>query len=477
VTGTRPPGRLAYLAMLGVTAAGTLGGTVINAPLDWIREEFHSTDARVVLAVAAYTVAMAVSVPLAGWLCDRFGAIRVVLAGLALLALAQLLAVFAPSLEMLIVLRAVQGAACAAFPPGVQRSLVILWPEKGSAALAAWAAAIGVGQAMGPPLGGLITQAVGWRGVFCFSAAFSGLLFAVVVLTVPRTAGRRVPLHAPGMGFLMAAVGFAIATVTLVGQRGPWPVELLVGAAAVVCGVVFMVLASRHPDELVPPRLLMEARYMRATAIAMSAMVVTGITLSSLPLWLAQVLGLEPGFVGLVVFTTAAAMALAAPLTSVLQKRLGGWLAVVSALSALLAVTLALGAWLDWGPVGTHTVAEAAGRAAAQAGAGAVSVGGAVPAPVVQALVIVVLLAVLGAALNASQGLAAFSVSQTAGGRNPLAFGLHNTGRFAGLAVGFAWTALTYPLGSMLLVGSGAAVAVAVSLLLVLRGGPLPAQE
>ena len=62
----RTPGRLAYTALLGTTSAGTVGGTIINAPLEWIKLEFGASDSRVVLAVAAYTVAMAVFIPLAG---------------------------------------------------------------------------------------------------------------------------------------------------------------------------------------------------------------------------------------------------------------------------------------------------------------------------------------------------------------------------------------------------------------------------
>nr|WP_281170674.1 MFS transporter [Brevibacterium album] len=459
-----------------------MGGNIINAPLDWIREEFAATDSRVVLAVAAYTIAMAVCVPLAGWLCDRFGAIRVVSAGLALMALAQVLAIFSASLEMLIALRAVQGMACATYPPGVQRVLVALWPEKGASALGAWAAAIGVGQALGPPVGGLVAQMLGWRGVFGFSALFSALLLVIVLTTVPRLPGRRVPLHVPGMVLLMAAVGLLVVTVTLVGQRSPWSVDAVVGGAAVVCGVVFLVLAGRHPESLVPPRLLVERRYVRATALAVSSMLILGVLLSSLPLWLAQVLGLGPGPVGLIVFSMAAAMAVSAKLTGAVRSRLGGWRTVVGALSTMLGVLVALGLWLDEGPAGSaRRAAEpgAAGQHAGDASGGGASGWDTAAALLadprtVQVAGIVLLLLLLGAALNAGQSLAAFSVSQSRAGENSLAFGLHNTVRFAGLAVGFAWTALLYPLGSMLLLNLGAVAGVLVALVLVAAGGPLP---
>ena len=444
---SRVPGRAAYLALLGTTSAGTVGGTIINAPLDWIKEDFGASDSRVVLSIAAYTVAMAVFVPLAGWLCDRLGPIRVVAVGLGLLSAAQLAAVFSTSLEMLIVLRAVQGMACATFPPGVQRSLPALWPAKGATALAAWAAAIGVGQAMGPPVGGVIAQLVGWRGVFAFAGVFSAILLVAVLATVPRLPGRRVPIHAPGVVVLMLSIGLFVVTATMVGQRVAWGPDVLVGGAALVSGVAFLVIAAKRPDRLLPPRSLLERRYARATAIAATTMFIMGIMLSSLPLWIAQELGLGPGPVGVIVFAMAAAMATSARLTSALRIRLGGWKAAITALGLLIAVPLLLGAWMDWGPGAAFTVVQSVG--------------------------IIIALLFMGVAINAGQSISAFSVSLSTTGKNSLAFGMHNTARFMGLATGFAWTALLYPFGSMLLLFAGAAAAAAATMSLVMSGGPL----
>lgn len=448
---SRTPGRLAYLALLGTTSAGTVGGTIINAPLDWIKQDFGASDSRVVLSVAAYTVAMAVFVPLAGWLCDRFGPIRVVAVGLALLSAAQIAAVFSLSLEMLIVLRAVQGVACATFPPGVQRSLPVLWPAKGATALAAWAAAIGVGQAMGPPIGGLVAQFLGWRGVFGFAGVFSAVLLVAVLLTVPRIPGRKVPIHAPGVMVLMLSIGLFVVTATMIGQRVPWGPDVVVGGAALVSGIAFLLIAARRSDRLVAPRALLERRYARATALAATAMFIMGIVLSSLPLWIAQHLHLGPGPVGIIVFSMAAAMATSARLTSALRARWGGWATSIAALTVLIAVPLLLGVWLDWGPGNALTA--------------------------VQAIGIVLALLLMGVATNAGQSIAAFSVSLSATGKNSLAFGMHNTARFIGLATGFAWTALLYPVGSMLLMFVGAAIAAAAALWLVVAGGPLQRLE
>jgi hypothetical protein len=181
--------------------------------------------------------------------------------------------------------------------------------------------------------------------------------------------------------------------------------------------------------------------------MAASTMFIMGIVLTSLPLWLAQVLELGPGPVGVIVFAMAAAMATSAKLTSAVRRVWGGWATSIAALVVLMAVPLLLGLWLDAGPGGS--------------------------AVVVQALVIVLALLTMGVAINAGQSIAAFSVSLSDTGRNSLAFGMHNTARFVGMALGFSWTALLYPLGSMVLTFTGALAAAGVTLWLVVAGGPL----
>ena len=91
----------------------------------------------------------------------------------------------------------------------------------------------------------------------------------------------------------------------------------------------------------------------------------------------------------------------------------------------------------------------------------------------VQSVGIIIALLLMGVAIDAGQSISAFSVSLSQTGKNSLAFGMHNTARFMGLATGFAWTALLYPVGSMLLLFAGAAVAAAAAMSLVVSGGPL----
>lgn len=444
----RNSGKIAYAALLCTTTVGTLSANVMNAPLHRIQQDFSSSDAEIVLAVSAFTIAMVVFVPLTGWLCDRFGAVRIVLVCLGLMVAAQLLAAFSVNLEMLILLRFAQGVACSAFPPGIQRSLVTLWPEKGQTAMVAWASAIGVGQAIGPPIGGMISELFNWRAVFIFQSVVCLILFITILLVVPKAAGARVPVHPLGMFVLMLAVGASVIAVTLIGQRASAWVEMLVACIAAICIAAYAFLAIRFPHRLLEPRSLLEKRYIRGTLTAGTAMLILGVCLVSLPLYLGDVLGLTPGPVGIVVSAMAAAMVFSGRLTAWFSEKLGSRRVVEAGLTALIVGPLVLGWWIS----------DQAALA-------------------VQLTVLVLLLLVIGTGINASQSVAAFAISRSTAARNSMAFGIHNTARFMGMAVGYAWAALVYPLGNSLLLYGGVSLAALIALLVTVIGGPAPRIE
>lgn len=443
------PGRAALYTMLAVTTFGTLSGNIINAPLHEIRVEFAVTEAQAVLPVAAYTLGMIAFIPLTGWLADRFGPARIVLAGIIALGLGHVLAVFSTSLSMLVIARLIQGIACAAFPPGVQRTLAVLWPSKGAAVMAAWASAMGVGQALGPPVGGALSELLSWRWVFVFQALFAAVLLACMLLFVPRHPGRPARIHTAGLTLLMLAVTATSLSFTLIGQRAGLVPELIAVACALVGLLGFAVCARRDPVRLVDPADLLEKRYLRATVTAGVSMLIVSVCLVGLPLYLGDRLGLTPGPVGAIVFAQALAMALSGRLNTALAARFGSRRLLEAALIIAPTALLALGA----ATTGTG-------------GSQALRVTG-----------IVVCLLVIGCALNATQSIAAFGVAQSTTGKNSTAFGIHNTSRFFGLGLGQAWVALISPLGIPLLLYGGAGAAALFALAVVVAGGPAPAQE
>ncbi|MGJ9422861.1 MFS transporter [Aeromicrobium sp. CF3.5] len=450
-TATTSPGtgRTAYVALLALSTLGTLSSTIMTAPINEIARSLDATPSQIVVAVSAFTLAMVLASPLAGWTCERFGTKRVLLAALVLMVVAQLGASTSGSLVELVAWRALQGIACSAIPPAVQQTLARHWAHRRAQAMAAWASAIGVGQALGPPLGGAVADLLGWRAVFATHAALSIVLFVLVVWRVPTVRAGRPPMHVTGMTTLVVGVGALVVSFTWAGQGG----SAVVGASLVGVGVAALVahavLALRSPRAFVPARLLIERRYRRSTAAAATSMACLGVVIVSTPLHLGRDWGLGPGAIGATTLALAAAITVFAPWSARLGRRwsprsvLGGSLGVLATGMLLLAA------------VGSHEY-----RAVVLAGT-------------------VVVLALTGAAIGIVQAGSALGVMRSdaaSGTSSGAALGIHNMMRFSGLAAGYAWVATTWPTGSLWWVYGGPVVLVGATLM-VLAGPPAAPTE
>jgi MFS family permease len=438
--------RLAYLVLLGTTTMGTLSSNIANAALHPIAEDLGVTSREVVLVVSSFTIAMVVFAPVAGWMCDRWGSRRFLVASLALMIVAQLGASVSPSLEVLVAMRVGQGIACSAIPPAVQQMLNHGWAANRARVMGAWASSIGVGQAVGPPLGGAVAGLWGWRAVFLTYAVLCAGFVACLVVLAPSTPARRVGLHLPGTASLVAGVGSLVAAATAAAQGAPLALSLgLLTLGAVSVGLATWA-ARRSPLAFLDPTLLREPRFLRSTVSASVVMGVLGIVIVTVPLQLGREAGLAPGPIGLTMFVLALSMAVFAPVSSRLGERTTPRRVLHVGLATLVGGLPVLG----W----------AASRAAA----------GPAMAPLLVALVLV------GCGIGAVQSTAAFALARSPAAALGKALGLHNMLRFAGLAVGYAWAAATFPRGELWLVFAGGSI-MALAALVLAAGPPAPPVE
>lgn len=440
----RQPGKVAYLVLLASTTLGTLSSTIITSPINMIAGDLGASARQIVFAVSAFTLAMVLFAPLAGWLCERLGARTFLIGSLVLMVLAGIGAALSPNLWVLVAMRALQGVACSAIPPAVQQTLGTFWTQQRGRVMAAWASAIGIGQALGPPLGGFVADLAGWRGVFVTHALLSGLLATMLYLRVPSAPRGRPPMHVSGMLTLVIGVGGMVSALTWAGQGGA---AVVAGALAVVGAAALALharLARRSPRALVEPRLLVEARYLRSTASAATVMACLGVMIVATPLHLGREFDMSPSRIGMVTLVLAASMALSAPLSSRVGERITPRRVLHLGLAGLVV-----------GPVLMAFALSASSTSDAVAGA-------------------VLLLVLIGAAIGAVQAVAGLGVMRSEAAAFGTALGIHNMMRFAGLAVGYAWVALAYPTGHLALVYGGPTVLAASTLALVLAGPPAP---
>lgn len=428
--GGTTPGPSARITLLSVTVLGTMCNNVVNVPLRSIATDLDSSLAAAVLCVSAFVLALAIAMPLAGWLGDRIGQKRTLVAALVLMLVAQALAALAPTLAWLVVLRGVQGLACSAIPPMVMGLLSTFYPDRRLAVMGAWAAANGVGQAIGPPAGGLINGAWGWRTIFVLLAIACAVVLVCMWVFVPSTPHRRSPLDVRGALLLTGGVGSVLVGITTFSQRGGSPV---VAATEVVVGLVLLlgyvsVSRERAAAALIPLSVLVESRFLRSTAAAFGQMFCLGTVLVALPLFFTGPLDMSSSVAGILLFTLPALMAVGAPLVSRLSVTVGPRLVLRTGL-----VALAVGA----AATGVIAAAGDGGRTAAA---------------------LCGMLVVLGLGMAMVQTPAAAGATSSPAGAYGAAVGLYSMVRFSGSATAAAWVALVYPTGSMLLLFGGCAL-------------------
>ena len=438
------PGAAARFTLLSVTVLGTMCNNVVNVPLRSIAKDFDEPLSATVLCVSAFVLALAIAMPVTGWLGDRIGQKRTLVMSLVLMLAAQALAALAPDLTTLVVLRGVQGLACSAIPPMVMGLLGTYYPGRRLEVMGAWAAANGVGQAIGPPVGGLVSDAVGWRAIFVLIAACCAVVLVATWVLVPAVPHRRSPLDVKGALLLTVGVGLVLVAATTVSQRSSTVAAVLEVVSGVLLLVGYGVVSRGRATAMIPLAVLVESRFLRSASAAFGQMFCLGAALVALPLFFTGPLHMSVATAGLLFFALPAVMAVAAPVVSRRSRAHGPRRVLRTGLVVLVVGNAVTGVLAATG-TGTFT-----------------------------AVALTVMMLVLGAGMACVQTPAAAGATSSPAGAYGAAVGLFSMVRFSGSGTAAAWVALVYPSGHMLLLFGGcgtlAAVALAASFL-----GPDPA--
>jgi EmrB/QacA subfamily drug resistance transporter len=236
---------------------------IVNIAFPDIAREWPATNlSGLAWVLSAYAIVLAALLVPLGRLGDRIGRKRVFQSGLAVFVLASALCALAPSPELLVAARVLQGVGAAALTPTSLSLLLPLFsPRERAAVIGAWAALGAVGAAMGPPLGGLLVQA-NWRWIFLVNVP----LGLITLWLVRRRFGeiRDPDASRPdvaGGALLAAAVG--LLTLGLVqGPEWSWDGRVIASfAAASAGGVAFVVRSHRHESPVLDLRFFRSASF------------------------------------------------------------------------------------------------------------------------------------------------------------------------------------------------------------------------
>ena len=249
--------------------------TIVNVALPAIQKDLRATLAGLQWVVDAYTLVVASLLMLAGSMSDRFGRRRVFQIGLAVFTAGSLLCSMAHSIGQLIAFRGLQGLGASMLNPVALSIIANAFPEPKARAHAVgvWGAVAGVSLALGPLLGGALTQSVGWRSIFWINLPIGLTAVALAARFVPESKAARARAYDP-VGQILVFTGLASVTYAVIeGPRAGWGSPLIVGlfalaGAALAC---FLLYEPRRKEPLVDLRFFHSVPFSSATLLAVFA--------------------------------------------------------------------------------------------------------------------------------------------------------------------------------------------------------------
>jgi EmrB/QacA subfamily drug resistance transporter len=262
-----------YRAVLGVTGVAlfmiVLDNLIVLSSLPSIERDLGATLEQLAWVIDAYVLSFAVLMMMGAALGERFGRRRVLVAGLLLFTASSAAAALSTGTEMLIAARVVQGAGGAVLMPLTLTLLTTNVPtERRPAALGVWSAIAGLGVALGPIAGGLLTSALSWHWIFWVNVPI-GLAAAVAAPRVlEESRGERAPLDLAGLALATTGLlGLVWATVR--GNAAGWDSLQTLGAYG--AGALLLVAFVRREATASHPLLPLGLFRSRAFSLANAA--------------------------------------------------------------------------------------------------------------------------------------------------------------------------------------------------------------
>lgn len=314
---------------------------VVNVALPAIGHDFRDSPLSLLSWVLnGYAIAFAALLVPAGRIADRIGHRAGFLFGLGLFTVSSGLCAAAPQLGWLICARVLQAVGAAILVPTSLALLLAATPsERRAPIVRAWTAVAGAAAALGPMLGGLLTQ-LDWQWVFLINVPVGLCCLAVAPKVLPRMpGGRQQRLDLLGAALLALGIGALAYALVATGDHGWASVQFLGGlACTAVCIASFAWRSAGHPDPIVSMPMLRTGGFTPATLAATLFTVGFGITLLSVVLWCQRVLGYSALLTGLAVAPGPVMVPLLAFAVGPLAKVVGSTSRVAALGSVIFAV-------------------------------------------------------------------------------------------------------------------------------------------
>jgi len=267
-----------------------LDGTVVNVALRTIGEDLGASLAQLQWITNAYLLALSSFILLGGSLGDRFGRRRIFVIGTVWFALASLLCGVAPTAEVLIAARILQGVGAALLTPGslsmIQGAFV---REDRAKAIGAWSGFGSIAAAIGPFLGGFLVEYASWRWIFLINLPLAVVTVVTAQRAVPETRDPDARRELDLAGALLAALALGGLTYALIewgSPIAPWALVVML-----VAGIGFVIDERRSEHPMMPLGIFADRNFSAANAMTLVVYAALGAVLFFLVLQLQTVSG------------------------------------------------------------------------------------------------------------------------------------------------------------------------------------------
>jgi len=345
--GVRPPrpGLILSICCLSLLLIG-MDVTIVNVAIPAIQTSFGSSFQAIQWVIDGYTLVIASLLLLTGSMSDRYGRKRAFLMGLSIFTGASLLCSMAGDVHMLIACRLLQGVGASMLNPVALSIVAATFPEAKARARAIgiWGAVFGVALGLGPIVGGLLTQTLGWRAIFLINLPVGIAALVLTAKFVPESkASRGRAFDHVGQILMVSALG-SLTYAVIEGPHLGWTSFLVRGLLLLCVASVAGLIAyeRRHAEPLLDVRFFRSVPFSAATLIAVMVFACFAAILFLNSLYIQQERGYSALQAGLCTLPLALAASLCGPLSGRLVGRYGTRPSLVLTGVAMIVSTLLL---------------------------------------------------------------------------------------------------------------------------------------
>ncbi len=308
-----------------------LDATIVNVALPSIQRDLNAKFSELEWIVAGYTLTFAALILVGGKLADMFGRRRVFVVGLGIFTASSLACALAPTAPFLIGARLVQGIGAALMSPATLSIISATFPprQRGQA-IGIWAGVAALALAIGPFIGGLLTEHVGWSSIFFVNVPIGLLAIAASLLLIEESKDTSENQRLDVPGLLASALGLFALTYGLIeaGNYG-WTSGRILGAFAVAAVALasFVVLQRRERRPMLDLALFRNGTFTGANLVVLLVALAQFGVLFYVSLYMQNVLGYSPVRAGAAFLPMTLLIMATAPIAGRLADRIGSrWL-------------------------------------------------------------------------------------------------------------------------------------------------------